>query len=30
VGLAVQDAVTAAAVLKAAEEKGLGTVIQMS
>ena len=30
VGLAVQDAVTAAAVLKAAEKKGLGTVIQMS
>lgn len=30
VGLAVQDAVAAAAVLKAAEEKGLGTVIQMS
>ena len=30
VGLAVQDAVTAAAVLKAAETKGLGTVIQMS
>ena len=30
VGLAVQDAVTAAAVLKAAEQKGLGTVIQMS
>lgn len=30
VGLAVQDAVTAAAVLKAAEEKGLGTVIKMS
>jgi ornithine cyclodeaminase/alanine dehydrogenase-like protein (mu-crystallin family) len=30
VGLAVQDAVTAGAVLKAAEEKGLGTVIQMS
>ncbi|BBO84655.1 ornithine cyclodeaminase [Desulfosarcina ovata subsp. sediminis] len=30
VGLAVQDAVTAAAVLRAAEEKGLGTVIQMS
>lgn len=30
VGLAVQDAVTAAAVLKAAEEKGLGTVINMS
>lgn len=30
VGLAVQDAVTAAAVLKAAEEKGLGTAIQMS
>ena len=30
VGLAVQDAVTAAAVLKAAEEKGLGTVIEMS
>lgn len=30
VGLAVQDAVTAAAVLKAAKEKGLGTVIQMS
>ncbi len=30
VGLAVQDAVTAAAVLKAAEEKDLGTVIQMS
>jgi ornithine cyclodeaminase/alanine dehydrogenase-like protein (mu-crystallin family) len=30
VGLAVQDAVTAAAVLKAATEKGLGTVIQMS
>ncbi len=30
VGLAVQDAVTAAAVLKAAQEKGLGTVIRMS
>ncbi|MCB2149362.1 MAG: hypothetical protein KQI81_22975, partial [Deltaproteobacteria bacterium] len=30
VGLAVQDAVTAAAVLKAAEKKGLGTVIDMS
>jgi ornithine cyclodeaminase/alanine dehydrogenase-like protein (mu-crystallin family) len=30
VGLAVQDAVTAAAVLKAAEAKGLGTVIQMA
>ena len=30
VGLAVQDAVTAAAVLKAAEQKGLGTVIRMS
>ncbi|BBO91146.1 ornithine cyclodeaminase family protein [Desulfosarcina ovata] len=30
VGLAVQDAVTAATVLRAAEEKGLGTVIQMS
>jgi len=30
VGLAVQDAVTAGAVLKSAEEKGLGTVIQMS
>ena len=30
VGLAIQDAATAAAVLKAAEEKGLGTVIQMS
>jgi len=30
VGLAVQDAVTAAAVLRAAEEKGLGTVIEMS
>lgn len=30
VGLAVQDAVTAAAVLKAAENKNLGTVIQMS
>jgi ornithine cyclodeaminase/alanine dehydrogenase-like protein (mu-crystallin family) len=30
VGLAVQDAATAAAVLQAAEEKGLGTVIQMS
>jgi ornithine cyclodeaminase/alanine dehydrogenase-like protein (mu-crystallin family) len=30
VGLAVQDAVTAAAVLKAAEQKGLGTVIDMS
>jgi ornithine cyclodeaminase/alanine dehydrogenase-like protein (mu-crystallin family) len=30
VGLAVQDAVTAAAVLKAAEKKGLGTVIKMS
>jgi ornithine cyclodeaminase/alanine dehydrogenase-like protein (mu-crystallin family) len=30
VGLAVQDAVTAGAVLKAAEEKGLGTVIDMS
>ena len=30
VGLAVQDAVTAAAVLKAAQEKGLGTVIEMS
>ncbi len=30
VGLAVQDAVTAAAVFKAAEEKGLGSVIQMS
>lgn len=30
VGLAVQDAVTAAAVLKSAEEKNLGTVIQMS
>ena len=30
VGLAVQDAVTAAAVLKAAEQQGLGTVIQMS
>ena len=30
VGLAVQDAVTAGAVLKAAEEKGLGTVIHMS
>ena len=30
VGLAVQDAVTAAAVLKAAEKKGLGTVINMS
>ena len=30
VGLAVQDAVTAAAVLKSAEKKNLGTVIQMS
>jgi ornithine cyclodeaminase/alanine dehydrogenase-like protein (mu-crystallin family) len=30
VGLAVQDAVTAAAVLEAAEQKGLGTVIDMS
>jgi ornithine cyclodeaminase len=30
VGLAVQDAVTAAAALKEAEKKGLGTVIQMS
>jgi ornithine cyclodeaminase len=30
VGLAVQDAVTAAAVLKGAEEKGLGSVIKMS
>lgn len=30
VGLAVQDAVTAAAALKAAEEKGLGTVIDMA
>ena len=30
VGLAVQDAVTAGAVLRAAVEKGLGTVIQMS
>lgn len=30
VGLAVQDAVTAAAVLKAAQEKKLGTVIDMS
>ena len=30
VGIAAQDAVAAAAVLKAAEEKGLGTVIQMS
>ena len=30
VGLAVQDAVTAAAVLKAAEQKELGTVIDMS
>lgn len=30
VGLAVQDAATAAAVLQAAEEKGLGTVIKMS
>uniref|UniRef100_UPI001C471E10 hypothetical protein n=1 Tax=Desulfosarcina cetonica TaxID=90730 RepID=UPI001C471E10 len=30
VGLAVQDAVAAAAVLKAAEAKGLGTVIEMS
>jgi ornithine cyclodeaminase/alanine dehydrogenase-like protein (mu-crystallin family) len=30
VGLAVQDAVTAAAVLAAAEKKGLGTVIDMS
>ena len=30
VGLAVQDAVTAAAVLRAAEAKGLGTVIDMS
>lgn len=30
VGLAVQDAVTAAAVLKAAEKKNLGTVIRMS
>ena len=30
VGLAVQDAVTAAAVLKSAEAKGLGTVIEMS
>ena len=30
VGLAVQDAATAAAVLRAAEEKGLGTVIDMS
>ena len=30
VGLAVQDAVAAAAVLKSAEAKGLGTVIQMS
>ena len=30
VGLAVQDAVTAGAVLKAAEEKGLGTVVKMS
>lgn len=30
VGLAVQDAVTATAVLKAAQEKNLGTVIQMS
>ena len=30
VGLAVQDAVTAAAVLKAAEKMNLGTVIKMS
>lgn len=30
VGLAVQDAVTAAAVLKAAQAKGLGTLIDMS
>ena len=30
VGVAVQDAVTAAAVLRAAEAKGLGTVIRMS
>ena len=30
VGLAVQDAVTAAAVLKAAEAKNLGTLIRMS
>lgn len=30
VGLAVQDAVTAAAVLRSAEEKGLGSVIDMS
>ena len=30
VGLAVQDAATAAAALRAAEEKGLGTVIDMS
>jgi ornithine cyclodeaminase/alanine dehydrogenase-like protein (mu-crystallin family) len=30
VGLAVQDAVTAAAVLKAAEEKGLGRLVHMS
>jgi ornithine cyclodeaminase len=30
VGLAVQDAVTAAAVLEAAEEKELGTIVQMS
>jgi ornithine cyclodeaminase/alanine dehydrogenase-like protein (mu-crystallin family) len=30
VGLAVQDAVTAAAVLKAAQEKNLGTIIDMS
>ena len=30
VGLAVQDAVTAAAVLRSAEAKGLGTVIEMS
>lgn len=30
VGLAVQDAVTAAAVLKAAEEKNVGTVIKLS
>ena len=30
VGLAVQDAVTAAAVLEAAERKGLGAVIDMS
>jgi len=30
VGLAVQDAVTAAAVLQAAEKQGLGTVINMS